>query len=143
MIAKYTSPDSQKELVQSFRQAVDQKIKEELGDDLTVAVYSILADETSCVAHKEFLTLVIRYVSATTGEIMERTIKTVSVADTKATTLRDALLTAPKGFGLNPEKCRGQGYDGVSNMSGKYNGLAALFKMVHVQACYVHPLLCP
>ena len=29
-----------------------------IGNDLTVAVYSILADETSCVAHKEFLTLV-------------------------------------------------------------------------------------
>lgn len=93
--AKYTSPDSQKELVQSFRHAVDQKIKEELGDDLTVAAYSILADETSCVAHKEFLTLVIHYVSATTGH--ERTIKTVPVADTKATILRDALLTALKG----------------------------------------------
>ena len=41
--------------------------REELGDDLPGAVYSILAEETSCVAHKEFLTLVIRYVSATTG----------------------------------------------------------------------------
>ena len=55
--AKYTSPDSQKELVQSFRYAVGQKIKEELGDDWAHAVYSILVDETSCVAHKEFLTL--------------------------------------------------------------------------------------
>ena len=81
---------------------MDQKIREELGDDLPGAVYSILAEETSCVAHKEFLTLVIHYVSATTGEIMERTIKTVHVADTKATTLRDALLSAVKGFGLNP-----------------------------------------
>ena len=97
------------------------------------AVYSILADETSCVAHKQFLTLVIRYVSATTGE---RTIKTVHVADTKATTLRDALLV--KGFGLNAEKCRGQGYDGASNMSGKHNGLAALLKMVCKHAMYTH-----
>ena len=51
--AKYTSPDSQKQLVQSFRHAVDQKIREELGDDLPGAVYSILADETSCVAHND------------------------------------------------------------------------------------------
>ena len=69
---------------------------------------------------------------------MERTIKTVHVADTKATTLRDALLSAVKGFGLNPEKCRGQGYDGASNMSGKHNGLAALFKMVCKHAMYTH-----
>ena len=137
--AKYTSPDSQKQLVQSFRHAVDQKIREELSDDLPGAVYSILADETSCVAHKEFLTLVIRYVSATTGEIMERTIKTVHVADTKATALRDALLSAVKGFGLNPEKCRVQGYDGASKcMSGKHNGLAALIKMVCKHAMYTH-----
>ena len=54
--------------------------------------------------------------SATTGEKMERTIKTVPVADTKATTLRDALLTVLKGFHLNPEKCRGQGYDPTSIM---------------------------
>ncbi|KAL5506037.1 hypothetical protein EMCRGX_G007603 [Ephydatia muelleri] len=113
--AKYTSPDSQKQLVQSFRHAVDQKIREEL-----VMI---------CL----FLTLVIRYVSATTGE---RTIKTVHVADTKATTLRDALLV--KGFGLNAEKCRGQGYDGASNMSGKHNGLAALIKMVCKHAMYTH-----
>eukprot|EP00731_Ephydatia_muelleri_P032724 Em0024g268a len=54
------SPDFAK---QRERHAVDQKIREELGDDLPGAVYSILADETSCVAHKEFLTLVIRYAS--------------------------------------------------------------------------------
>ena len=101
-------------------------------------MYSILADETSCVAHKEFLTLVIRYMSTTTGEIMERTIKTVHVADTMATALRDAVLTALKGFGLNPEKCRGWGYDGASYMSGKYNGLATLIKMVCKHAMYTH-----
>ena len=43
-----------------------------------------------CAARKEFLTLVIHYVSATTGEIMERTIKTIPVTDTKAITLNDA-----------------------------------------------------
>ena len=83
-------------------------------------MYSILADETSCVAHKEFLTLVIRYMSATTGEIMERTIKTVHVADTMATALRDAVLTALKGFGLNPENVE------AGDMMGRPTCLASI-----------------
>ncbi|CAN1130067.1 hypothetical protein LINPERPRIM_LOCUS13014 [Linum perenne] len=35
-------------------------------------------------------------------------------------------------------KLRGQGYDGASNMSGKFNGLKTLFLKVSSYACFVH-----
>ena len=41
-------------------------------------------------------------------------------------------------LGLELSDCRGQGYDGVGNMAGKYNGAATLIKNDLPLALYVH-----
>lgn len=41
-------------------------------------------------------------------------------------------------LGLNMSMCRGQAYDGGSNMSGSVNGCAAVIKRKHPLAIYSH-----
>lgn len=40
--------------------------------------------------------------------------------------------------GLDPNKLRGQGYDGAGNMSGKTNGAAAIISSDYPLAIYIH-----
>lgn len=41
-------------------------------------------------------------------------------------------------LGLEMEKLVGQGYDGVSTMSGKFNGVQAKIKQLYPKAIYVN-----
>ena len=64
----------------------------------------------------------------------------MKICDTKAATIfkevKDLLLNCP----LLIAQCKGQGYDGASNMSGIRNGAQALFKQEEARALYVHCL---
>ena len=51
-----------------------------------------------------------------------------------ADTIKDKL----RSLGLNLDQCRGQGYDGADNMSGRYIGAAKLFQDDYPLALYVH-----
>ena len=48
------------------------------------------------------------------------------------------ILTQLSQLGLNLEHTRGQGYDGASNMSGKYRGVQARVKELYPLAMYTH-----
>jgi len=48
------------------------------------------------------------------------------------------ILTQLSQLGLNLEHMLGQGYDGASNMSGKYRGVQARVKELHPLAMYTH-----
>jgi len=59
-----------------------------------------------------------------------------TTGETVAAILEDSMTR----FGLNidSDKLRGQGYDGASNMSGKFIGVQALMKKKHPRAMYIH-----
>ncbi|KAJ9566886.1 hypothetical protein OSB04_002852 [Centaurea solstitialis] len=80
----------------------------ELGND----VFALLMDESSDVSRKEQMAVVLSLKAAL-----------------------DALFAK---HGLSFTKVRGQGYDGASNMSGKFNGLKALILSDNESAFYVH-----
>ncbi|XP_065672123.1 uncharacterized protein LOC136089950 [Hydra vulgaris] len=87
--------------------------------------YSIIADCTPDVSHKEQLSLTIRIVN-----ISEYPIKInkhfhgfFNVKDTTGLGLTEIIIGALKDFGLNKSFCRGQGYDNGANMKGKKVGL--------------------
>ena len=48
--------------------------------------------------------------------------------------LKDVLIR----FNLDLKDCRGQGYDGASNMAGRFRGLQALVAAEETRAIYVH-----
>jgi len=74
-------------------------------------------------------------------ETQESTVGLVQLPDTKAQTIfseiRKHLITT---CSLSINQCRGQAYDGASNMSGINNGVQAFFKAEVKQALYVHCL---
>lgn len=99
----------------------------------------MIADEASDVSRSEQLSVTVRWVSKT-YEVHEDTLGLKELSDTKAATIfkevKDLLLKCP----LSIAQCRGQAYDGASNMSGVRNGAQALFKQEEPRALYVHCL---
>nr|XP_023872349.1 zinc finger MYM-type protein 1-like [Quercus suber] len=70
--------------------------------------------------------------------IKERFFHVVHVRDTTALTLKNEIYAVLSHYNLHIENIRGQGYDGASNMRGKWNGLQALFLKDCPYAYYVH-----
>ncbi|XP_024990595.1 zinc finger MYM-type protein 1-like [Cynara cardunculus var. scolymus] len=116
-----TSPKNQKDLVTCFGEEVLKGVIREIGDD----VFALLVDESSDVSRKEQIAVVLRFVDKV-GVVQERFVGIVHVMDTSAVSLKSVLDGLFAKHGLSFTKVRGQGYDGASNMSGKFNGLKAL-----------------
>ena len=85
------------------------------------------------------MTLVISWVDDT-GCVREDFLDIVHVKTTAATDLYDAIIKLLERHGLSLRLCRGQGYDGASNMSGEWNGLQKLIRDGYMYAMFFY---CP
>ena len=130
---KLTSPDIQKEIIQCCAMETRDQIIKEIGEDH----YTILADESSDVSHKEQLALCLRYVDKS-GRPCERFLGIVHVSDTTSSSLKEAIQSLLVSHGLTITQIRGQGYDGASNMKGEIKGLKTLIMKKSPSAYYVH-----
>ncbi|CAN1121577.1 Zinc finger MYM-type protein 1 [Linum perenne] len=83
------------------------------------------------------MAIVLRFVDMK-GLIQERLFDVVHVKDTTSMTLYSSICLTLSSYKFAIQNIRGQGYDGVSNMRGEWNGLKALFLKDHPQAYYVH-----
>ncbi|XP_072149528.1 uncharacterized protein [Setaria viridis] len=72
------------------------------------------------------------------GSVIERFLGIEHVADTTSTSLKEALDTMLRRYGLSISKIRGQGYDGASNMRGQFHGLQRLVLNENPYAFYIH-----
>ncbi|KAJ9560721.1 hypothetical protein OSB04_005881 [Centaurea solstitialis] len=129
---KMVAPDIQKDIVYCFAQEILKCIFEEIGDD----VFALLVDESSDVSKKEQMVVVLRYV--TCGIVKERLVGLVHVKETSSLYLKTAIESLFAEYGLSLKKVRGQGYDGASNMRGRFNGLKTLIMNENSSAYYVH-----
>ncbi|XP_071965524.1 zinc finger MYM-type protein 1-like [Antedon mediterranea] len=84
----------------------------------------------------EQVSFVLRY--ALEGETYESFLKFQNVESTTAEALFKCLCETLKTWGLDIKTLRGQGYDGASNMSGRYNGLKTKVLNENPKALYVH-----
>jgi hypothetical protein len=100
-------------------------------------VFCVLIDESGDVAGKEQMAVVLRYVNSE-GLLKERFLGIVSVKETSAKSLKEALEKMLSINGLSLSSIRGQGYDGASNMRGKFGGLRTLIQNENPSAYYVH-----
>ena len=110
-----------------------------LSDISQCKYFSILADETTDVSQTEQLSLSVRFIKDT--NVHEEFLCFVPVSSTTGKDLASPILTQLSQLGLNLEHMRGQGYDGASNMSGKYSGVQARVKELIFG--HVHSLLQP
>ena len=101
--------------------------------------FSLIADETSDVNYKEQMCVVIRWVNEE-YEIYEDPMGLVQVPKTDANTLTCALKDVLVHCILLRSQCRGQAYDGASNMSGHLRGVPAQIKSEQSAALHVHCL---
>lgn len=93
-----------------------------------------MADECTDVTNKEQFTINIRWVDEEIKKIMGLYCVDSIDANSLVKTIKDYLLQ----LGLQISSCRGQCYDGTSNMSGSRNGVASQICCEEKRALYVH-----
>ena len=97
-----------------------------------------MADESRDVANQEQLSLVVRYVNDS-NEIEESFLTFVKCEDgVTGKQLAKMIEDTCMSLGLDLTLCRGQGYDGASNMSGKNQGVSAILLSKYPKAMYFH-----
>ncbi|KAK9986676.1 hypothetical protein SO802_031627 [Lithocarpus litseifolius] len=131
--ASYKSPKIQKEILHVFSNKVKKAIREEIGD----AKFCLIVDEARDESMKEQMAIVIRFVDKD-GFVREHFFGVVHVPDTTALTLKNEIYSILSHHSLDIQDIRGQGYDGASNMRGKWNGLKALVSNDCPYAYYIH-----
>ena len=99
--------------------------------------FTIMADECSDVSNKEQLTICIRWVDQDLKD-HKSLIGLFQVDDITADSLTHAIKVALTQIGLDLSSCRGQCYNGSSNMSGARNGVASQITCVEKCALYMY-----
>ena len=99
--------------------------------------FSVIADEASDVSNKEQLSVCIRWVDDKFS-VYEDPLELINLSKTDAAAITNALRDCLTRFCLPISQCRGQAYDGASNMSGHLNGVAARIERDFPAALYLH-----
>ncbi|XP_066322825.1 uncharacterized protein [Miscanthus floridulus] len=126
-------PMVQKDLARACAEETSELIKSEIGDRW----FAVLVDEARDASIKEQMVVVVRFVNDK-GSVIERFLGIEYVFDTTSTSLKKALDTMLRRYGLSIFKIRGQGYDGASNMRGQFHGLQRLVLNENPYAFYIH-----
>ena len=136
----YLSHDIQNELIDILYTNVVQNIIEEV---LHEKYYSLILDTTQDVSKIDQLNLVLRYVQINqkkepSNNIIESFLGCFSINDQTSSGFKDVVLDLLTSHNIDIHNCRGQGYDGASNMRGQYSGLQKRICDLQTNAFYVH-----
>ena len=101
------------------------------------AWYAIMGDEASDIANREQLNISIRWVNES-YEISEDPVGLFCLTNTTADAICDAIKDILIRCSLPLSLCRGQAYDGASNMQGCRKGVATQIKHESPSALSVH-----
>ena len=83
------------------------------------------------------MAIVLQYVNEK-GNVVEFFLGVEHVTSTTASSLKGKIDAMLSRHGLSISKCRGQGYDGASNMNGEFKGLKTLILRENESAYYIH-----
>ena len=87
--------------------------------------FSILIDVATDCSFKEQVSICFRHVDTNTLEVHEEFVGLYETENTTAETLTKIIKDVVCRLGLDLNDCRGQGYDGASNTSGRLSGVQA------------------
>ncbi|KAL2092995.1 hypothetical protein ACEWY4_010307 [Coilia grayii] len=130
---KWLSHDILNEMTEIMAHDVLRTLIGEIQSDF----YSVIMDETADIAVREQVSICFRIVSDNL-EPEEHFVGFYETSTTTADALFQLLNDVLMRFALPLKKCRGQCYDGASNMSGVKAGLQARVLEQEPQAQYVH-----
>lgn len=126
--------DIQNELLQTMSTFISR----EIADDMrTSQFYTIMADETTDSSNREHLVLVLRHVGADLN-VHEEFVALDKVPTIDSNTLTQSIRDSLTRLNLPISNCRGQCYDGASNMSGAKTGVAKQICDIERKAVYTH-----
>ena len=130
----YLSPKSQNELIDIIGIRIIQK---KLVDEIIEArMHSISADEVTA-SNDEILSICLRYVNKQ-FEICEVFMMFVELERITGKCIAKALLKFYKDAGINVTECKGQCYDGASNMQSQKKGAASYISKELLSAIVTH-----
>ena len=129
----WTSPAIQNEMIDIAAKLVQQKLVNKV---LAAKYFSIISDETTDISRKEQVSTCIRISNDLQPEEMFLGLHTTT--ETTGEVLSKLLLEKLRDLGVDIRNCRGQTYDGASNMSGHLNGVQAHIQKVEPRAVYIH-----
>ncbi len=132
--ATYLSPQTQNEMIDVIGKLMIQaKIVEEIKE---AQIYTIMVDEVT--SHNiELMPLCIRFVDKDCN-IREELLEICAMARITGKHIASTVKGVLSGLGIHLADCRGQGYDGASNMSSENVGVQALIKKDAPKAVYTH-----
>ena len=131
---KYTSPEIQNECLQLMALHILREVSRNIAGS---HCFSILADECTDCSNKEQFTINIRWVDQHLNE-HEEFIGLYQVSTIDAESLVSAIRDVLMRMNVRVADCRGQCYDGASNMSGAKKGVAAIIMQEESRALYTH-----
>ncbi|CAF4393680.1 unnamed protein product, partial [Rotaria magnacalcarata] len=99
--------------------------------------FSLIRDETCDESTVEKLCITIRSVDSNYN-VFEDVVGLYATSTQNASTIVEAIYDVLVRCGLDMINCRGQSYDGASNMSGIYNGVSSIILNQYSKAIYVH-----
>uniref|UniRef100_H3A7B8 DUF4371 domain-containing protein n=1 Tax=Latimeria chalumnae TaxID=7897 RepID=H3A7B8_LATCH len=131
-LIRYLSHTIQDELIEIFSKRIEGNIVEKIK---AAPFFSIIMDTTQDISKTDQLSQIFQYVTIATDE---RNMATGEICDQSTSGLEKKIIGCIEQKGLGISKCRGQGYDGASNMSGVYSGVQARISKKEPNAEYVH-----
>ena len=131
---KYTHNDIQNELLDLMAQHIlREKLKEIRENDF----FAIMADEYTDISNIEQLSMCLRTVSDNL-EIQEDFLGFYKLNDICSDSIVHAIKDVLLRSNLSLQNCRGQTYDGASNMMGKKSGVATQIQEIQPKAIVTH-----
>ena len=131
---KYTSAVIQNELLEIMALSVLRKISSRISSS---SFYSIMADECTDVSNKEQLVLCFRWVDEDLS-VYEYFVGLYQVPDITSATLVSVIKDTLLRMNLSISSCRGQCFDGASNMAGIRGGVSQQILEEESRALFIH-----
>lgn len=100
--------------------------------------FSVLVDEATDISGVQQMSLCIRCTDFSISNVEELFLQFVPLHDVTGKGIAATIIDKLKDLGIDMTKLRGQGYDGASNLSGKFNGVQAHVQALFPKALYVH-----
>ena len=133
---QYTSPEIINEIITIMGHKILDSLLVRIKRSLW---FSIIADEATDISGNEQMSLSIRWTDDEYN-VYEECIGLMQLPNTMAQTICCSIKDLLCRCSLPLSQCRGQAFDGASNMSGIRNGVQALLKKEEERALYVHCL---
>ena len=131
---KYTSPQVQNELINVMAQSIVRNIASSIRK---AKYFSIMADEVTDASNKEQVVICFRRVDDQL-EAHEDFVGLYMVESIQSDNIVHVLTDTMTRMNLSINNCRGQCYDGASNMAGSRKGVVTQIRALEPRAMYTH-----